>query len=222
MFSRTVRRHAGAVPRANVPPCSGADASRNACTTPVRFEKVHETRCFLQSTCERKRTARNAAVHVVHADDASAKVYGDCRNTSTGPGISGAAQARLRETAQAGRPPDVLPQNNSGPRFDHRERRWRIESAAWKAHALGCDDRTPHAPLRASGKQRGKLAMTWHSDREGGIIPAHSSMGNGTRRRPAWKECRRQRRPVATAIAGDAAAASDHGTDTETTNGRRK
>src|SRR5690606_23675834 len=106
-FSRAVHRRAGAALRANARRRHGVDASCNACRTSARFEKTHETRCFLRVACGRNRTARKAAVHAAGANDASAQVYGDCRSTSGEPEISGAAQARLRKTAQPGRPSDA-------------------------------------------------------------------------------------------------------------------
>src|SRR3546814_14455770 len=79
MFSPTVSRHHAAVSRTNVPHRRGVDASRHACTTPVLFEKAHETRCFPRSPCWRTRTVRHAATHVARVVGMSAKVYGDCR-----------------------------------------------------------------------------------------------------------------------------------------------
>src|SRR3546814_13175505 len=111
MFFTTVSRHHAAVSRTNVPHRRGVDASRHACTTPVLFEKAHETRCFPRSPCWRTRTVRNAATHVEDVVGLSAKVYGDCRSASAERRISGALQARLRNTAQT-RQPSPPPNTN--------------------------------------------------------------------------------------------------------------
>ena len=151
MFSPTVSRRHAAVSRTNAPHQRDVDAPRHACTTPVSFEKAHETRCFLRNRWWQVRTIRNAATHVVYFSGMSAKVYGDCRSASDGTGISGSAQARLRKTAQAPRP-SRHPAANSPNRpstiamvADASTAR-RVET-----HALACGERSPRAPRRKPG-----------------------------------------------------------------------
>src|SRR3546814_17008484 len=79
MFSPTVSRRHAAVSRTNVPHRRGVDASRHACTTPVLFEKAHETRCFPRSPCWRQRTVRKAATQVARSVGMPAKSDGVLR-----------------------------------------------------------------------------------------------------------------------------------------------
>src|SRR3546814_412752 len=162
-------------------------------TTPVLFEKAHETRCFPRSPCWRTRTVRNAATHVARVVGMSAKVYGDCRSASDEPRIFGTVQARLRKIAQARRPSPHPVANSPNRRSTITmvgdasipRRGKHMHSHATKgcrAHPVTCVER--HANAHAKPR---------HPDRDAGMdrrvfIRAYSLAWNPDRLRPG-RQC---------------------------------